>query len=214
MQKNLLLFWGWSSNDHSYRGLFKSAPADWNIYTMNFDDLMKAGWVDKLAESVLKFLEEKNVDKVSVAGHSLGGALALKFASACPERVNSLFLLDSAGVYGGETIPSLIKNFFLSHSVNAKKKAKENFSAIWRVFSKPITNLKLARYAYYVDLQEEAKGIKVPTILIWGGKDHLIPLWQAETLHKLIKGSKLIVLPKMDHNWPLYAPELFWKHIK
>lgn len=190
-----------------------SAPKNWDIYSLNFDDLYKAGWIEKLGENVNEFLAENRLDKVCIAGHSMGGALALTYAYLHPERVNKLFLLDASGIYGNETIPQLVMNFFRSHSPQGNTKRSENMKAIFRAFKRPIANLKLAKYAYKVDLQEEARNIKVPTTIIWGESDHLNPLWQGKKLHKLIRNSKLIILPDADHSWPLYAPELFWKNI-
>lgn len=208
------MFWGWTANDHSYKGLVKSAPKNWHLYPINFEYLMHRGWVDRLSESVEQFLKEKKLKKVHVMGHSMGGALALEFAFRNPERVKSLSLLDSAGVYGHETLPKLFSNFFRSHSLKNKGERGENLKAIYRAIKKPVSHLRLAKYAHFVDLQKEAKQIKVPTTLIWGEKDHLEPLWEGEQLHKLIPHSKLVVLLGMDHNWPLHAPHLFWENIK
>lgn len=214
MKEDLLMFWGWTRNDHSYKGLVDTAPKNWQIHTINFEDLVTHGWIDKLSENVRQHLEEKNLNKVHVMGHSMGGALALQFTHQNPKLVNSLYLLDSAGVYGHETLPQLFTNFFKSHSLHGSKKAKENSKAMYRAFRRPLAHLRLAKYAQFVDLQEEAKQIRVPTTLIWGEKDHLIPVWQGERFHELIPGSKLIVLPGMDHDWPLHAPRLFWENIR
>ncbi|GEM_PF-6928994 len=213
-EENLLLFWGWTRNGTSYEKLIENAPEGWNVYTLKFEDLMKAGWVNKLAENVTRFLDEKNLERINVVGHSMGGALALEYAYQHPERVEQLFLLDASGIYGQETISQLVFSFFKSHLLHGRKKGVENLKAMWRVFRRPIVHLKLAHYARKIDLQEEAKNIKVPTTLIWGENDYLNPLWQGKKLHQLIRNSKFIVLSGMDHDWPLHAPELFWKNVK
>ncbi len=212
-KENLLTFWGWTRQDTSYKGLIKKAPEDWDIFTLNFEELVKSGWVEKLGENVTKFLDENNLERVNIMGHSMGGALALTYTYLHPERVDRLFLLDASGVYGNETLPQLAKNFLKSHSLQGRKKAGENLKAIYRAIRRPIAHIKLARYAHKIDLQEEASSINTPTIIIWGESDHLNPLWQGKRLHALIKNSKLVVLPGMDHDWPLHAPELFWKNI-
>ncbi len=215
--KNMVLFWGWTRNDRSYKSLIDSTPKGWKVYTLNYEDLMKAGWIDKLEENVSQFLDKNNLGKIRLAGHSMGGALALEYAFQNPGRVKHLYLLDSSGVYGNENIPYLIDNFFTSQSVygfDREETLIENLRAVYRIFKNPIAHLKLAYYAYRVDLQDKAKKIKVSTTLIWAANDKMTPLWQGKKLHKLIKGSKLIVLPKTGHNWPMYKPELFWENIK
>ena len=146
-------------------------------------------------------------------GHSLGGSLALKFAYHYPDKVEHLYLVDSEGIYGHETLPQLIRNFIRSNLNRQGSRDMKNISDLLKVFKKPILHFKLAHFAHYVDLQKEANSLKVPTTILWGEKDHLTPLWQGQRLHELIKGSKLIVLKDMDHDWILHSPELFWQNV-
>jgi len=212
--EDLVLFWGWTRDDNSYKGLTDLAPKGWRIYDLNLEELAQKGFISTLSENITKFLDEKKLKRVSLVGHSMGGALALQYAYHNPERVKKLFLLDSSGIYGHEKIPQLIKNFILSQTILNRKKAPENLRVFYRIFRKPFVYIKLANYAHKVDLQKEARDIRVPTVIMWGEKDKLIPLWQGQKLHKLIKNSKFIVLPNVGHDWPLYKPELFWESIK
>lgn len=43
MQKNLVLFWGWSRSKVSYQGLIDSAHKDWKIYHISYPDLIPDG---------------------------------------------------------------------------------------------------------------------------------------------------------------------------
>lgn len=146
-------------------------------------------------------------------GHSLGGALALEFAYHQPQMVERLFLVDSEGVYGAENIFQLTSNFFRSHTSHVRRKAVENIKAIYRIARKLMLHLRLAHYAHHIDLQKEAREMKVPTTILWGEQDHLTPLWQGQALHQAIPGSKLIILKEMDHDWILHSPELFWENV-
>jgi pimeloyl-ACP methyl ester carboxylesterase len=51
--------------------------------------------------------------------------------------------------------------------------------------------------------------VKVPTLLLCGGKDVRAPLTVAEDLHAAISGSKLVVLPEAGHICNIEAPEEF-----
>ena len=57
-----------------------------------------------LTDYLSRFLDVVGVQKAALAGNSLGGAIAIRYAAAHPERVSHLFLLDSAGLHPGATI--------------------------------------------------------------------------------------------------------------
>lgn len=213
MSNNLVLFWGWSRDARSYQGLLDSAPANWKIFIISYEELIPNGKIDDFDENAIKFLEKNNLNKFNLMGHSLGGALALEFAYHHPQKVQKLYLVDSEGIYEQASLPKLVANFFKSQSLYGKKKSLENIKALYRALKNPKLHYKLAHFAHHANLQEEAKSIKVPTIILWGEQDHLTPLWQGQKLHDLINGSKFVILKGMDHDWVLHSPELFWKNI-
>jgi pimeloyl-ACP methyl ester carboxylesterase len=51
----------------------------------------------------------------------------------------------------------------------------------------------------------------IPTLLIWGEKDSITPLWQAEALHKMIRHSTVRTIPGIGHIPHLEASEVFNK---
>ena len=51
--------------------------------------------------------------------------------------------------------------------------------------------------------------IKVPTLIIAGEEDTLIPMQDAENMAKAIKGSKLVKIPAAGHLSNLEQPEAF-----
>lgn len=53
------------------------------------------------------------------------------------------------------------------------------------------------------------KTISVPTLIVWGSKDHIAPPENGELLHREIKGSRLVVLEGARHPAYLDAPELW-----
>jgi abhydrolase domain-containing protein 14 len=57
--------------------------------------------------------------------------------------------------------------------------------------------------------RERIKTIRVPTLIVWGEKDHIAPISNAEFLNREIKGSKLLVIPKAKHPAYLDNPEMF-----
>jgi proline iminopeptidase len=63
-----------------------------------------------------------------------------------------------------------------------------------------------------LDYSEKLKSVRVPTLITVGDHDESAP-WIAEEMHKLIPGSKLVVLPKSGHMTFVDQPELFRKAV-
>lgn len=202
MSETLLLFGGWSRDKQSYQKLIGSAPKNWEIHFIPPED------------PIFSEILSNNLSEVTLVGHSLGGVLAIEFTQRYPDKVKKLFLVDSEGVPGHKAIFLLIWNLLRTHAQYGGRKLFENLKALARVLKKPIFYIHQALFAHSADLKGQAKLLKVPTVIIWGEKDHLTPLWQGEKLHKWISGSKMVVLKDMDHDWIIHSPELFWKNFK
>lgn len=205
----LVFLWGWGRYKRGYKKLIETAPSNWEIYQLPYSSLIPSGDVQDLHKNLLQFLDSNNLDKVYLSGHSLGGAFALDFAVHHPKRVKKLFLFNSEGVYDAQPLWKVFMNIVLfSH-----KSIKDDLRDLVNIFRYPLLYFKLGKMAHNFDLQEEAEDLKVPTVVMWGEKDKITPLWQGERLHELIRGSKLIVHKGVGHDWIVHSPELFWENI-
>lgn len=211
--KDLVLFWGWSNADTTYKHFVDTAPKGWNIYQVSYAELMPGGKTGLFRDNAMKFLNSHGLDKAYIAGHSLGGALGLEFAYHHPEKVQRLYLVDSEGIYGYQTIFQIFKNVLSSGPNPMNREIEGTWRRLKRMIRNPLTHIRLGYYAHHIDLQHEARGLKVPTTILWGEQDRLTPLWQGQKLHQLIPNSKLIVLAEQGHDWILYSPEEFWNNV-
>lgn len=210
MKKELLFFWGWSFGDNTDQKFKEAAPEDWNIHTITFEEIMPVSDPDQVSKKILSYLDKENLRKVRVFGHSVGGAIALNFAYLNPDIVEYLYISDSEGIYGPESLFNLAR-FVLSENPNFKTDFRGNFQAILRILKNPVLYARLAHYAHNVNLVNEANGIRVPTTIIWGEKDRLTPLEQGQKLHSSIPKSELVVLENEGHDWIVFRPEIFWE---
>jgi pyruvate dehydrogenase E2 component (dihydrolipoamide acetyltransferase) len=78
------------------------------------------GSLETLAATVLGFLDALGLERVHLAGHSMGGAVCLKLAQRAPQRVNSLVLICSAGL-GAEINGAYIDGFVAAQDRRALK---------------------------------------------------------------------------------------------
>ena len=209
--ETLVVFLGWGSIEKSYKKFFELAPANWEVVVVPYREFTREGSYQELNNALSRKLVRK---KAILVGHSMGGALALKFAHTYPQNVKQLYLIDSEGIYGNENLLVILWGFIISNSTFFRKNLNLLLISLLEIFKSPLWHLKMARFARNADLKEESRNIRIPTHIFWGEKDKVVPLWQGQVLHQLIPQSKLVVLNGMGHDWVLHSPELFWERLK
>ena len=214
MKEILIVFGGWARDSKTYKGLVKKTPVGWQTEIVQIDDLIKNGDVETFQHNTLRYLESHNFPQINLLGHSIGGAFALQFAYNNPQKVKRLLLVDSEGINAKETLPELTVNFLKATGLHGRKKLGQNLRAMVKLLRNPKTHIKLARYVHYLSIEKEARGLKVPTTIIWGEQDHLTPQSQGKRLSELIPNSKLIILKGLDHDWIIHQPQKFWDNLK
>jgi 2-hydroxy-6-oxonona-2,4-dienedioate hydrolase len=173
-----------------------------------------------ICKHISDFIDYKGFDKVHLVGNSLGGHIALMYTLEHQDKVASMTLTGSSGLYEnamGTTFPKRSNYEFI------KKKTQETFYSpetasqelIDEVFSsvndrnKAIRILMTSKSAIRHNLSEELSQIKVPTLLIWGKQDTVTPPFVGEKFNELIKHSKLVWIDKCGHAPMMEHPELF-----
>jgi pimeloyl-ACP methyl ester carboxylesterase len=176
--------------------------------------------VGGMAKHVHKFLEAKDYKNVHLLGNSLGGHVALVHVLKHPERVKSLILTGSSGLFEngmGDTYPrrgdyEYIKKktevTFYDPQMATKELVDEVFE-ITRNRLKVIKIIALAKSAIRNNLGEELNNIRQPTLLVWGNNDTITPPFVAREFHKLIPGSELHFIDKCGHAPMMEQPAEF-----
>ena len=176
--------------------------------------------VTGLAKYVSKFIEYKDYNQIHLLGNSLGGHVGLIYALKQPERIKSLTLTGSSGLFEnamGDSYPKrgdyeYIKNktaqTFYDPAVATTELVDEVFE-ITRNRIKVIKIIALAKSAIRNNLGEELNQIKIPTCLIWGKNDIVTPPFVAEEFHKLIPQSELHFIDKCGHAPMMEVPHEF-----
>lgn len=155
-------------------------------------------------ESLVKTL---NLNRFFLLGHSFGGSVAIKYAIKSPQKIKKLFLVASAGLRR----PSFKKTF-----LNKISKLFKLFSFLpFYPLIRKIFYRFIVRKSDYLstegvmkdtflkvlqdDLSEIISKIQIPTVIIWGEKDDIVPLKDAYFLKNRIQNSKLEIIPNGDH---------------
>jgi pimeloyl-ACP methyl ester carboxylesterase len=178
--------------------------------------------VGGLQKFVQKFIEHRNYNNINLLGNSLGGHVALVHVLKCPERIKSITLTGSSGLFEngmGDTYPKRGDKEYV------RKKTELTFydpamvtdELINEVFEITTNRLKvikiiaLAKSAIRNNLGEELNHIKQPTCLIWGNNDNITPPFVGEEFNKLIPNSELHLIDKCGHAPMMEVPEEFNK---
>ena len=167
--------------------------------------------------------DKLGVKQFVLVGNSLGGQIAWATALAQPQRVSKLVLVDAAGYpFQSSSVPigfriarvpglRVLMEHVLPRGIVA--------SSVRNVYGDPekVTSELIDRYydltlrsgnrqalAYRLDQRmsgDEAhiKDLKLPTLILWGAKDKLIPLDNAQRFAYDIQASKLVVFDTLGH---------------
>ena len=178
--------------------------------------------VGGLQKFVHRFLELKDYKNIHLLGNSLGGHVALVYILKHPERVKSLILTGSSGLFENgmgdsypkrgdkEYIRKKTQLTFYDPAMATEELVNECFE-ITNNRIKVIKIIALAKSAIRNNLGEEVSEIKQPTCLIWGNNDTITPPFVAKEFNKLIPNSELHFIDKCGHAPMMEVPGEFNK---
>ena len=176
---------------------------------------------------VTAFVDKIGLQKFALAGNSMGGGVAARFAETHPERVSALILVDAAGMPGkmGDRIPlafQLLRQPWLQtvlQHADPKPLVREGLGkAIVRksILTEQMIDLytdmallegeRAATFERFNQIgdnfnfvKDHVRTLKMPVLILWGEEDHLIPVATAHVWNAAVPGSKLIIYPATGH---------------
>jgi pimeloyl-ACP methyl ester carboxylesterase len=212
-----LLFLHGASGAASWLPFMQSLSARFDVIVPQhpgFNDSDMPDWLDNihdLAYFYLDFMEHLDLDRVHLAGASLGGWLAAEIAIRDTYRLASLTLIDAAGIYvpGSKQVDLFlgsdeqrIRDFFHDQACADEMIARILQPEFEDANTKNrIATAKLAWQprAYDPHLRKWLHRIDVPTLIIWGANDRVFPMEYAYVYQQLIPGSKAVIIPECGH---------------
>lgn len=176
--------------------------------------------VGGLAKYVHKFIETRGYTGIHLLGNSLGGHVALIHALKHPEKLKSLILTGSSGLFEsgmGDSYPKRGDYEYIKKKTEltfydpntATKELVDEVYSITRNRVKAIKIIALAKSAIRNNLGEELNQIKLPALLVWGKNDTITPPFVAEEFNKLIPNSELHFVDKCGHAPMMEVPDEF-----
>lgn len=175
------------------------------------------GGLEKYAQ---KFIEMRGYTGIHLLGNSLGGHVALVHILKHPEKIRTLTLTGSSGLFEngmGDSYPKrgdyeYIKKKTQLTFYNPETATKELVDEVFEITNNRIKVIKiiaLAKSAIRNNLGEELNQIKQPTLLIWGNDDTITPPFVGKEFNRLIPNSELHFVDKCGHAPMMEVPAAF-----
>jgi pimeloyl-ACP methyl ester carboxylesterase len=184
-------------------GFGKTPPVEW---VRNIRDL--AGFYQRV-------IQERGLAPVKVIGFSMGGWVAAEMAACNARQFSRMVLVAPTGIRPpqGDIMDMFVvtARAYLDASVNdiantpefAKlyggEQTPEQFEA-WEDARAETARLAWQPYMFYPSLAALLEGVtELPTMIIWGKQDKVVPVSAAQVYNKSIKGSELVLLDNCGH---------------
>ena len=186
--------------------------------------------LDEYGRLLGRVLDELGVEQMVLAGHSLGGRLAVELAAGQPERVIALLLVDasvgapwdslvrlvgyappSVGVLGAMLLADTLGTVPLARDLEQAAKLSRlavpvaigHLSAPWRLLGPGLSALYAAAS---VPLLDRVARAGIPVAVVHGDLDLVVPLAAARDAARRTAGE-LVVVHGATHSWLLQDPE-------
>jgi pimeloyl-ACP methyl ester carboxylesterase len=182
---------------------------------------------ETLARFVLALLNHLQVQHFVIGGNSLGGEVAWRSALMAPQRVQKLILVDASGLpFEPLSVPlgwrlARVPGFgWLMEHVLPRRLVQ---ASLRDVYGDPdrVTPALVDRYQEITlregnraalmrrlrqlgrgaddDAEKQISGLHLPTLILWGGRDRLIPPSVGERMQALVAGSTRVVFDELGH---------------
>lgn len=183
---------------------------------------------------VEKLVDRLGLTRFALGGNSMGGGVAWRYAVAHPERLTALILIDASGkpmpkgssppigfrlaripvardILATVTPRSLIDSSFKQSVSNQAIATPAMIDRYWELLLYPgnrrATVQRFGQYSGDDGMAAKLKGLTVPTLIIWGREDRLIPVSVAAWFNQQIPGSRVTILDGIGHIPMEEAPE-------
>lgn len=179
------------------------------------------------AANVLAFIDRIGLRRVHIGGNSMGGFIAAEFAARYPDRVASLWLLNSAGT-GAALDSDMVRTYVATGAIALLLHRPDRFMDLVRAatvrtpFLPYSVRHQLGRrghadLALHTGLLKQMHAspflnsqyyrIEVPALIVWGNADKMMNPRGAEALQAIMPHSRVVLMPEIGHVPMVEAPQ-------
>lgn len=226
--KTIILLHGWGRGSSPYKSLSSELEKlGYRVYVPDMPGFGEAAlpthalMLNDYCEFLRTFINEHNIKNPILIGHSFGGRVIIKYVSSYGTDVKAIVLSGTPGyspVKKMKWIASLIISkiggvvFSLPGLSTIADKVRGWFYYIVgaRDFYRAQGTMRQTfKNIVGEKLEDSMKKILVPTLLIWGEEDIIVPIGVAERMKKTIPNSGLTIIPHGKHSVIIDDPKIF-----
>lgn len=212
----IIILHGWAQSAQDWEGLeTKLGKRAVSMEMPGFGDepLISKRWgVSEYADWVMKKIN-KNKNTI-IIGHSFGGRVAAEIGSRQPGWLKGLILSGAPCLYRPSLRTKLRVRIYKFLKLFLPKKYRVYF------YTRDLANAgemgleQVFRDVVNYDQTSQIQKINVPTLIVWGERDHIVPMRIAEEMNSLIDKSELKIIEGAGHNSYFDNPNLFYGYVK
>jgi pimeloyl-ACP methyl ester carboxylesterase len=192
----LVLVHGLSGSSHWWDGVVATLAGRYECHLAQLPRFGAALAPHEMPEWLAAWAAAAGLERVRLAGHSLGALAAARLAAQRPDLVEALVLVAPTGMPSRRT--TLGYALPLAETL-ARAPGLLGRLGLDALRTGPEALLRGGLYAIRADVREEVRGVQAPTLLIWGARDTLVPPAAAAEWQQAIAGARLVVLPGAGH---------------
>ncbi len=225
--RTLVMIHGFTSSLESWDQLAAELSSDYRVIRMDLPGHGLTGpdeqgrySNEQTVQFVSSFIDQLGLEDPILVGNSLGGLTAWRYASSQSDSVASLILIAPGGFsINGVTeqpakVPAMVK-FYLTKAPEAGVKQAlsalygnpeaipvERFTSFRNLMKRPGNGEAFVQRAATFTLPDpepELKRLDVPTLLLWGDSDIMVPSEHGEKFSAALPDAKLIVYDGVGH---------------
>ena len=183
--------------------------------------------IERFAEVVHKVTQERGVDRFTLTGNSMGGSTAWNYALKYPETLEGLILVDASGwpeegeegddrplifsLLSNPVARVILKDLDMTSMTRSGLEGSytdqsfvtdelvERYVSLSRAPGHRETLLKIMSGERDPATPEKMATIKVPTLVMWGADDNIVPVSGAQKFADTIPNAKLVIYDGVGH---------------
>lgn len=205
-EKPLVFLHGWGQNTEMMLPVAKPFIENHEVILIDLPGFGKSGQLDRpyevsdYVELLHELLQKLDIKKPTLIGHSYGGKISLLYASKYEVEKLVLFGSPFQKEIGKESLKlKTLRTLKKIPGINKLEGfAKKHIGSTDYKNASPVMRETLVK-TVNLDITEEVKKIKAPTLLIWGTADEAVSIDRAYELEKLIPDAGLVVYENATH---------------
>jgi pimeloyl-ACP methyl ester carboxylesterase len=200
------------------------------------DPLPPPAAMETHAEVLAVLLDRLGIDRVTIVGHSMGGLVTVLFAQAHEERLNGVVMVCAGGIeLGWWRLQAIVQGFTLFNAIMSRpgvvravalrprlrnllmSGALGDPSAVSPALASQVLP-PMAEAPGFLDAlsagskavaEARAEDIRLPTLMIWGEQDPILPVQRARELAEAMPDASLVAFPGVGHCPMMEVPRAF-----